>query len=198
MRSITGLQEALGRGGFTTAVVLVVVVLLLAVAVLRRRGAFRGAQVLAGTLLVIGVGGVLSLTLIGPLPLEVAEPRLYVDPVAGARGWYGIAWRPVFDNVVLFVPVGAFAAAVAPRRGLPAVLLGCVALSFGVEAFQYLMPTGRVANAADVLANALGAVIGMAAASLLGARRLPERPRQRREPGSRQLRSRQLRSSVRG
>lgn len=186
MRSITALQAVLGRGGFTAAVVLCVVVLLLMIATLRRRGAHRVAEGLAFALLLVAVGGVLAMTLIGPLPAPFAEPRLFVDPVAGARGWYGIAWRPVFDNVVLFVPVGAFAATAAPRRPFRAVLLGCLALSLGVETFQYLVPSGRVANAADVLANVVGAVIGAGLASLLRARRAGGRHAER------------IRSSARG
>lgn len=175
MPSITGLQAHLGRGGFTAVVVTVVVVILVVIAVMRSRGAVRGARLVALVSLTVGVAGVCSLTLFGPVPQHVAEPHLYVDPLAGARGWDGIAWRPVFDNVVLFVPVGALAAAAAPRRASATVWLASIALSIGIEAFQYLVPTGRVANAADVVANATGAGLGVLLASLSGARGGPGR-----------------------
>lgn len=170
MGAITQLQSTLGRGGFTAVLGAVIVVAMLGIGGLRRQGALRTAAVLAVAGLLVSGLGVLSLTLTGPLPSSIAEPVLILDPVAGAWGWDSIAWRPVYDNVALFVPVGAFAAAVLRRRSIGVVWLACVALSVGVEAYQYLVPTGRVANTADVLANATGALIGVLLAVALGAR----------------------------
>jgi glycopeptide antibiotics resistance protein len=83
----------------------------------------------------------------------------------------------VFDNVVLFIPVGALATAVWWRRTPALPWLGCIAFSVAIEAFQYLVPTGRVANAADVLANGTGALLGVILAVALGVRRPPRRRR---------------------
>jgi hypothetical protein len=167
---VFGLRASLGRQGFALAVLIVLAVVLLVVAALRRRGARTAAGWVAFGGLGVAIAGVLSLTLTGPLPTEVAEPTLILDPVLGAWGWSSIAWRPVVDNVALFVPVGALAIAAFWRRSSLLVWLGCVALSVGVEAFQYLVPTGRVANAADVLANAIGALFGIALAVVLRVR----------------------------
>ena len=168
--SIPQLQTLLGRPLFVTSVVGVLLVVLVVVGWLRRRRAEATASVLAWTGLLVTVGGVLSLTLFGPLPRGVAEPRLFLDPMAGAWGWDSIAWRPVVDNVALFLPLGAMAGAAFRRRGLVTVWLLCVAFSVAIEAFQYLVPTGRVANTADVLANAAGALLGLLLAVASGAR----------------------------
>ncbi len=168
--SIPQLQTLLGRPLFVTSVVGVLIVVLVVVGWLRRRGATVSAGALAWTGLLVCVAGVLSLTLFGPVPREVAEPRLFLDPMAGAWGWDSIAWRPVLDNVALFVPLGAMAAASFRRQGLLTVWLLCVVFSIGIEAFQYLVPTGRVANSADVLANAAGALVGLLLAAISGAR----------------------------
>lgn len=168
--SIPELQTLLGRPLFVTSVVGVLLVVLVVVGWLRRRRAVVAAGVLAWTGLLVVVAGVLSLTLFGPLPREVAEPRLFLDPMAGAWGWDSIAWRPVLDNLALFVPVGAMAGAAFRRRGLVTVWLLCVAFSVAIETFQYLVPTGRVANSADVLANATGALLGLLLAVASGAR----------------------------
>jgi glycopeptide antibiotics resistance protein len=166
--SIPALQSLLGRPVFWAVVVGVLLVLLGAIGLLRRRGAARTAMLLSCVTLVIVVAEVLALTLFGPDP---AAPRLlFLDPMDGAWGWSSIAWRPVLDNVALFVPVGAFAAAVWWRRHVAAVWLGCVLGSIAIEAFQYLVPTGRIANTADVLANAVGAAIGIVLAVLAGTR----------------------------
>ena len=168
--SIPQLQTLLGRPLFVTGVVGVLLVLLLVVGWLRRRGAIGVAGALAWGGLLLSVAGVLSLTLYGPVPRELAEPRLFLDPLAGAMGWDSIAWRPVLDNVALFVPIGAMAAAALRWRSLLTVWSLSVAFSIGIEAFQYLVPTGRVANVADVLANAAGALLGLGLAALSGAR----------------------------
>ena len=176
MRSVTDLQAELGRPAFALGVVAVTWLLCVVVGRLRRRGALRSAGVVSGTALLLTLVGALSLTLLGPEAPMDASRRLFLDPLQGARGWERIAWRPVLDNVVLFVPVGAFAAARWVRMPALLVLIGCVVLSVGIEAFQYLVPTGRVANTADVLANAAGATVGLVLSELSGARRPARAP----------------------
>jgi hypothetical protein len=164
------LLELSSQRPFQALVLLAVLVLLALVAALRRVGWRRAATTLAGSALLVAIAATLWLTL-RPLALDGVAPRtLYLDPIEGAWGWRSIAWRPVVANVVLFLPVGALAAAVWWRRPLVAVWLGCVALSVTIEAVQYLVPTGRVANAADVLANATGALLGVLVAAGLGTR----------------------------
>lgn len=171
MSTIPALQSLLGRPLFWAVIVGGLLALLGFVGLLRRRGATRTAMAVALVGLVVVVAEMLRLTLFGPDP--DAPRRLFLDPLDGAWGWSSIAWRPVLDNVALFVPIGAFAAAVWWRRHTLTVWIGCVLGSVGIEAFQYLVPTGRIANSADVLANAAGAALGIALAVLAGARVAP-------------------------
>lgn len=171
MPTIPALQSLLGRPLFWSVVVIGLLLLLAVAGWLRRRGATRAAMLLAVVGLVVVAAEVLILTLFGPDPN--APRQLYLNPLDGAWGWSSIAWRPVVDNVALFLPVGAFAAAVWWRRSTLAVWIGCVLGSVAIEAFQFLVPTGRVANTADVLANAAGAALGIALAVLAGARVAP-------------------------
>ena len=173
MPSIPALQSQLGRSVFQLAVLAVLVVTLLAVRSARRAGHRRTAQLIAGGAASVALAGVLGLTL---LPAGSSGPSvrtLHLDPIEGAWGWDSIAWNPVIDNVALFVPLAALAVAVWWRRSPLAVWLGCVVLSAGIETAQFLLPIGRVANAADLLANATGAVIGVAIAVAVGVRRVP-------------------------
>lgn len=165
------LRTTLDAGGFLVAVVLAVAVVAVVIGLLRRRGGRPGSA--AGTLLAlvgasVALAGIAELTLFGTAGLG-AGPRLELDPVLGARGWSGIAWRPVIDNVTLFVPLGAMLAALWCRRSWLAVLAVTAVVSVGVESFQWAVPTGRIANSADVLANTVGALVGVALARVLAA-----------------------------
>lgn len=185
--ALHGIRLSLDAGGFFVLVVLAIFLWLLAIRGLRaREGWFLPA--LASGIVVLAVwivlAGIAELTLFGTQGLG-ADPRLELDPVVGARGWAGIAWRPVIDNVTLFVPLGAALAAFWHRRGLLAPLAVAIAVSVTVETFQWVVPSGRIANSADVLANAVGALLGVLLAMLAGvsgrrarvrlARRTPDR-----------------------
>jgi glycopeptide antibiotics resistance protein len=112
----------------------------------------------------VSLAGIAELTLFGTQVLGASQ-RFALDPIVGARGWSGIAWRPVIDNVTLFVPLGAAIAALWCRRswlsGPRSPQRPC---RVGVEAFQWAFPTGRIANSADVIANTVGAGLGIALA----------------------------------
>lgn len=163
--AVRALRGTLDAGGFAALVVLTVLVALTVLAALRRRGARASTALLAIVGAWITIAGVAELTLFGGLGIG-ADPRLYLDPIEGAWGWRGIAWRPVIDNVTLFVPVGATLAAWWRRTPARTVWLACLALSLAVEGFQLLVPTGRIANTADVLANGLGAAVGIGLAAV--------------------------------
>lgn len=173
MSLITALQAELGRALFMAAVVGLVTVTCLVIASLRRLGAMRTAALSARLGLVVVLAGVGSLTLFGNEPLGQASRTLILDPLEGAWGWDSIAWRPVIDNVAMFVPVGALVAAVWWRRSLLTLWLITLAISAGIEGFQWLVPTGRVANMADLLANGLGGLLGLGLAGLCRVRRGP-------------------------
>lgn len=179
MPSIPALQSQLGRSVFQFAVLAVLIVTLLAVRSARRSGHLRAAQLIAGGALSVSVAGMLALTLRPAGSFGPSVRTLHLDPIEGAWGWDSIAWNPVIDNVALFVPLAALAVAVWWRRSPVAVWLACVLLSAGIEAVQYLLPIGRVANAADLLANATGALIGVVIAVMVGVRRGPTQPARR-------------------
>ena len=170
LAALRALRTALDAPGLLAAVVVAVLALLLVVRALRRRRGRVGPAVATVLLLVAGsvaVAGIAELTLFGHAGLG-AGPRVELDPLVGARGWSGIAWRPVVDNVTLFVPLGAVLAALWCRRSWLVVLVVAVAVSVGVELFQWGFPTGRIANSADVLANGAGALVGIVLARASG------------------------------
>ena len=161
--ALLALRTSLDAGGFLAVVVLGVLGVLLAVRWLRQR-AGRVGELLAGAIalgaVAVSLSGIAALTLFGGEGLGAA-PRLELDPLLGARGWSGIAWRPVIDNVSLFVPLGAALSALLCRRRAVVLLVAAVLVSVGVEAFQWAFPTGRIANTADVIANTAGAALGV-------------------------------------
>jgi Na+/melibiose symporter-like transporter len=167
--ALRALRASLGAGGFLLLVVAGVLLVLLIVRSLRRRGRAGSRAValfLVVSALVVSLAGIAELTLFGQEGLG-ARPRLELDPVLGAQGWSGIAWRPVIDNVTLFVPFGAALAALWCRRSWVTLLGVTALLSIGVELFQWSFPTGRIANSADVLANLAGAALGVMLARIL-------------------------------
>ncbi len=169
--ALRALRASLDAGGFLLVVVLLVAGVLLIVRLLRSRGGRVGAALattIAVTALAVSLAGIAELTLFGREGLG-AEQRLQLDPVLGAWGWAGIAWRPVIDNVTLFVPLGASLAALWCRRSRLLLLAVAVLVSVGVEGFQWWFPTGRIANTADVIANGAGAALGILLVRIVGA-----------------------------
>ena len=169
--ALRALRATLDATGFLVVVTLAVAAVLLVIRVLRARGGRIGGPAAASValvLLAVSLAGIAELTLFGREGLG-AEQRLELHPLLGARGWSGIAWRPVIDNVTLFVPLGAALAALWCRRSWLTVLVVAALVSVGVEAFQFAFPTGRIANTADVIANTIGAGLGIALSRMVGA-----------------------------
>lgn len=131
-------------------------------------------SVAAGVVAALYMSAVLWVTL-RPVPwaTDGNEERLGIlDPSAW---WDAASWsegRPaeVALNVVLFFPLGAFAAMLLPRwRGR---ILIPVALTLAIELAQ--IPLDRISHPRDLVANALGAVLGVAVVALVRrARRTP-------------------------
>jgi glycopeptide antibiotics resistance protein len=185
MSVVYQLQHAFGLQGFYLMVVGALLTLLVVIRVLEIRGAPAAARAVAWAALLATVVGVAEATLRPVVPPAQAVPKLLLDPVQGVQGWAGPAWRPVINNVGLFLPLGALAAAAVPRAPRGLLLLVLVALSVGIETTQYLVPMGRVANTADVLANGAGALIGLVLASLVLGSSGRRRDAHRRERGAR-------------
>jgi len=105
--------------------------------------------------------GILLLSPIGPgRILEIVAEWVRDD--LGIRG-FRQGWLEAPANVVLFIPLG-FLLTLLVRKAWVGVLLA-VALSVSAELVQALLPD-RWASVRDVVANALGAVIGAALAWL--------------------------------
>ena len=175
MSALARLQELLDTGPGLVTVLLLLVVALVSVGSLRGRGHVRAGSWLAAVGLLVAVTVVLGLTLRPTAAPHEAVRTFYLDPREGIRAAANlhIVWGPVIDNVALFVPVGALASAVFRRHALAGVWLGCVLLSVMIETAQFLAPIGRIANSADVVANAAGAALGAAVAVVSRSRRRP-------------------------
>lgn len=92
-------------------------------------------------------------------------------PGGGDGLWYG-----VIPNVALYVPLGIAVAAVwarAPRPALRAAGVGA-ALSGAIELYQATLTT-RVCSPGDTVTNALGAILGAAALTMVIRRLAPAR-----------------------
>ncbi|MCI1676110.1 MAG: VanZ family protein [Ancrocorticia sp.] len=85
----------------------------------------------------------------------------------GLPGWFGYRDLEFTANVAMVMPLGFFAGlALSPgHRWIPAI--GLPLLSAGVELTQLLALPERVASVSDVVANSLGAWLGLAVAAAL-------------------------------
>lgn len=82
-------------------------------------------------------------------------------------GWPHQAIRQLGGNLVLLLPLGVFAPALAPRfRRAPAALVLALTSSLGIEGMQYLARVARLSlrsvDIDDAILNTVGALIGYA------------------------------------
>ncbi|MHC5797341.1 VanZ family protein [Lacisediminihabitans sp. FW035] len=125
-------------------------------------------------LALVGVAYVAACLVIGFWPSPVDAP---VDDSLGRVLAYlhSIGAPEVVDysfveraaNVLLFLPLGALAAAQFSRRHWWIALMACVALSAFIELGQALLLPGRYASWGDILTNSVGATIGVGITMLL-------------------------------
>ncbi len=123
------------------------------------------SQVVAAVLLLVtlAIDGVIVLGPDAPAPAGQESMRQWLAV------WRLLGIQPTFvtfglvewlANVLMFLPVGfLFAGAVSPRRRSWVVPLAA-AMSVTAELFQLLLPD-RVSSVYDVLANTLGALLGV-------------------------------------
>ena len=124
------------------------------------------------------VGGALGAVGVAAAVLVLNPWRLQdraADPIVhGLRGLglsLGFPAAELLANVALFVPLGLLGALLLPRRRWWTALLALVALSVTIETVQGLVLPYRIASAHDVLANTLGAAVGVGLALLVRTRR---------------------------
>lgn len=92
----------------------------------------------------------------------------------GVPGWFNYDTVQFSANVILFMPLGALGASMFPRSlWWTSAVIGLSA-SLVIEFVQAVCLPGRTADAGDLLANTLGAVLG--ATTMLAVPSIPVRP----------------------
>lgn len=72
----------------------------------------------------------------------------------------GIVGVEMLANVLVFVPIGVFAAMILPRAGWWIAVIGGAVLSMSAELFQDAVLSSRVGSVRDVILNIAGTFIG--------------------------------------
>ncbi len=91
-----------------------------------------------------------------------------------ARGqlrWLTFGLIEFVSNMVMFAPLGALAALSRPRGGDGVALAACFGLSVFAELVQWSVLPNRTGDVRDVVANTLGAAIGIGIVALIRTRR---------------------------
>ncbi|SDS35040.1 VanZ family protein [Agrococcus carbonis] len=121
--------------------------------------------------LALAVPAVLMVTLWPTHFLLRAKPRIVRGlewfHTRGMLEWVYWTRLEVLANVAMFVPLALLVTFVLGARRWWLALLLCVALSAGVELAQHVLLPGRVATVRDVIANGLGAAIGVLLATVI-------------------------------
>ena len=121
--------------------------------------------------LTLGYLGVVAWVTLGPQPLDAGGSRLLYRALRFLGSHQLTSWitydRVEFTaNIAMFVPIGLlFVLLFGRRRWWIAIIVG-VALTIAIELSQRGIP-GRVSDPRDVLANSLGAALGVAVALLV-------------------------------
>ena len=126
---------------------------------------------IGGVLLVSYVIIILFATM-WPTPLDqgygaAIEKVLDVVHRNGVPQWFGYNKLEFSANVAMFIPLGFLAALLLPARIWWLALLICPALSIAIELTQATFLAARFATVTDVVANSIGAVIGILIAVVL-------------------------------
>lgn len=122
-----------------------------------------------GVVLAVYLAVVLGVTL-WPAPVtegankDIIDRILTVSHDAGVPASFTFHTLQFVANVAMFVPLGLLAALLLPQRLIWLVLVGAPLLSAAIELTQLLGLTARQADVWDVVANSLGAWLGVAIA----------------------------------
>ena len=84
----------------------------------------------------------------------------------GVPGWFGYRELEFSANIVMFLPLGVFTGLLIPRRRILYAAVALPLLSVAVEIAQLLFLPERFPAVSDVIANALGAWLGLALAQI--------------------------------
>ncbi|WP_127474103.1 VanZ family protein [Microbacterium sulfonylureivorans] len=124
--------------------------------------------------LVLGYGAFLAFVVFWPSPIDQPVEALLDRAISelherGVPGFVDYAFIESFANVLLFVPVGFLFGMMVPRRWWPIALLLGPALSGVIELAQRELLEARYATVEDVVANSIGATIGVLLAVIIRA-----------------------------
>lgn len=112
---------------------------------------------------------VILLATMWPTPLDsgyhgAIDKVLAVLHRNGIPKWFGYNKLEFSANIAMFVPLGFLVALLSPQRVWWLALILCPGLSVAIELIQGAVLDARISSAMDVLANSLGALIGILAA----------------------------------
>ncbi len=122
--------------------------------------------------LAIGYGTFLAFVVFWPSPIDGPVEGLLARVIAelherGVPAFVDYTFIEAFANILLFVPVGLLFGLMVPLRWWPIALLLGPALSALIEVVQRYALDERYATVQDVIANSIGATIGVFLAVLL-------------------------------
>jgi len=124
--------------------------------------------------LAIGYGTFLAFVVFWPSPIDAPVQGLLDRVISelherGVPIWVDYTFIEAFANVLLFIPVGLLFGLMVPLRWWPIALLLGPALSGVIEVAQRYALEARYSSIYDVIANSIGATIGVLAAVILRA-----------------------------
>ena len=124
--------------------------------------------------LAIGYGTFLAFVVFWPSPIDAPVQGLLNRVISelherGVPTWVDYTFIEAFANVLLFIPVGLLFGLMVPFRWWPVALLLGPALSGVIEVAQRYALEARYSSINDVIANSIGATIGVLAAVILRA-----------------------------
>ena len=116
--------------------------------------------------LALGYGAFLAFVVFWPSPIDQPVEGLLDRAISelherGVPQFVDYAFIESFANILLFVPVGFLLGMMVPLRWWPVALLLGPALSAGIEVAQRELLEARYATIEDVVANSIGATIGV-------------------------------------
>jgi glycopeptide antibiotics resistance protein len=112
------------------------------------------------TVAYLGVVGVVTLSPAPPNPDSLLWRVVGLFDRFPATRWLDFPTVEFLANVAMFVPLGVFALLLLGRgRWWLAILFG-IALTLAIEAVQQVLPT-RVSDPRDLIANSIGAAVGV-------------------------------------
>jgi glycopeptide antibiotics resistance protein len=111
-------------------------------------------------------GAVVALAVFWPTPIDRDYQGAIVRVLSvvhrhGIPEWFGYRALEFSANVTMFVPLGFLVFFVLPRRRWWLALVLCPGLSIAIELTQGMLLAQRFATLSDVVANSLGAAVGV-------------------------------------